>query len=186
MSDMKFAKLPTEHGDFKTLAYGEALVLVKGDVRGKENVLCRVHSECLTGDVFHSRRCDCGEQLEEALRRIEKANSGIFIYLRQEGRGIGLENKINAYKLQDEGLDTVEANEALGLAVDARDYAKVAEILIDLDVKSIRLLTNNPEKVEDLQLHGVIVSKRIPIKIPSNPHNKKYLQTKKEKMRHQL
>ena len=185
-------KLPTKYGDFRIIIFKnevdhkEHLMIVKGDVRGKSDVLMRIHSECLTGDVFGSHRCDCGEQLENALRCIEEQGEGIVIYMRQEGRGIGLTNKIKAYTLQDEGYDTVEANVKLGFPPDMREYSLAAQMLRELDVKSVKLLTNNPEKKEDLERWGITVSKRVPIVIKANSINAKYLNTKKEKMRHML
>lgn len=185
-------KLPTKYGDFRIIIFKnevdhkEHLMIVKGDVRGKSDVLMRIHSECLTGDVFGSHRCDCGEQLENALRCIEEQGEGIVIYMRQEGRGIGLTNKIKAYTLQDEGYDTVEANVKLGFPPDMREYSLAAQMLRELDVKSVKLLTNNPEKKEDLERWGITVSKRVPIVIKANSVNAKYLNTKKEKMRHML
>lgn len=185
-------KLPTKYGDFRIIIFKnevdhkEHLMIVKGDVRGKSDVLMRIHSECLTGDVFGSHRCDCGEQLENALRCIEEQGEGIVIYMRQEGRGIGLTNKIKAYTLQDQGYDTVEANVKLGFPPDMREYYLAAQMLRELDVKSVKLLTNNPEKKEDLERWGITVSKRVPIVIKANSINAKYLNTKKEKMRHML
>ena len=185
-------KLPTKYGDFRIIIFKnevdhkEHLMIVKGDVRGKSDVLMRIHSECLTGDVFGSHRCDCGEQLENALRCIEEQGEGIVIYMRQEGRGIGLTNKIKAYTLQDEGYDTVEANVKLGFPPDMREYSLAAQMLRELDVKNVKLLTNNPEKKEDLERWGITVSKRVPIVIKANSINAKYLNTKKEKMRHML
>lgn len=185
-------KLPTKYGDFRIIIFKnevdhkEHLMIVKGDVRGKSDVLMRIHSECLTGDVFGSHRCDCGEQLENALRCIEEQGEGIVIYMRQEGRGIGLTNKIKAYTLQDQGYDTVEANVKLGFPPDMREYSLAAQMLRELDVKSVKLLTNNPEKKEDLERWGITVSKRVPIVIKANSINAKYLNTKKEKMRHML
>ena len=185
-------KLPTKFGDFRIIVFKnevdhkEHLMIVKGDVRGKSDVLMRIHSECLTGDVFGSHRCDCGEQLENALRSIEEQGEGIVIYMRQEGRGIGLTNKIKAYTLQDQGYDTVEANVKLGFPPDMREYSLAAQMLRELDVKSVKLLTNNPEKKEDLERWGIIVTKRVPIVIKANSINAKYLNTKKEKMRHML
>lgn len=185
-------KLPTKYGDFRIIIFKnevdhkEHLMIVKGDVRGKSDVLMRIHSECLTGDVFGSHRCDCGEQLENALRCIEEQGEGIVIYMRQEGRGIGLTNKIKAYTLQDQGYDTVEANVKLGFPPDMREYSLAAQMLGELDVKSVKLLTNNPEKKEDLERWGITVSKRVPIVIKANSINAKYLNTKKEKMRHML
>ena len=185
-------KLPTKFGEFRIIVFKnevdhkEHLMIVKGDVRGKSDVLMRIHSECLTGDVFGSHRCDCGEQLENALRCIEEQGEGIVIYMRQEGRGIGLTNKIKAYTLQDEGYDTVEANVKLGFPPDMREYSLAAQMLRELDVKNVKLLTNNPEKKEDLERWGITVSKRVPIVIKANSINAKYLNTKKEKMRHML
>lgn len=185
-------KLPTKFGEFRIIVFKnevdhkEHLMIVKGDVRGKSDVLMRIHSECLTGDVFGSHRCDCGEQLENALRSIEEQGEGILIYMRQEGRGIGLTNKIKAYTLQDQGYDTVEANVKLGFPPDMREYSLAAQMLRELDVKSVKLLTNNPEKKEDLERWGITVSKRVPIVIKANSINAKYLNTKKEKMRHML
>ena len=185
-------KLPTKFGEFRIIIFKnevdhkEHLMIVKGDVRGKSDVLMRIHSECLTGDVFGSHRCDCGEQLENALRSIEEQGEGIVIYMRQEGRGIGLTNKIKAYTLQDQGYDTVEANVKLGFPPDMREYSLAAQMLRELDVKSVKLLTNNPEKKEDLERWGITVSKRVPIVIKANSINAKYLNTKKEKMRHML
>ena len=185
-------KLPTKFGEFRIIVFKnevdhkEHLMIVKGDVRGKSDVLMRIHSECLTGDVFGSHRCDCGEQLENAVRCIEEQGEGIVIYMRQEGRGIGLTNKIKAYTLQDQGYDTVEANVKLGFPPDMREYSLAAQMLRELDVKSVKLLTNNPEKKEDLERWGITVSKRVPIVIKANSINAKYLSTKKEKMRHML
>ena len=185
-------KLPTKFGEFRIIVFKnevdhkEHLMIVKGDVRGKSDVLMRIHSECLTGDVFGSHRCDCGEQLENALRSIEEQGEGIVIYMRQEGRGIGLTNKIKAYTLQDQGYDTVEANVKLGFPPDMREYSLAAQMLRELDVKSVKLLTNNPEKKEDLERWGITVTKRVPIVIKANSINAKYLNTKKEKMRHML
>ena len=185
-------KLPTKFGEFRIIVFKnevdhkEHLMIVKGDVHGKSDVLMRIHSECLTGDVFGSHRCDCGEQLENALRCIEEQGEGIVIYMRQEGRGIGLTNKIKAYTLQDQGYDTVEANVKLGFPPDMREYSLAAQMLRELDVKSVKLLTNNPEKKEDLERWGITVSKRVPIVIKANSINAKYLSTKKEKMRHML
>ena len=185
-------KLPTKFGEFRIIVFKnevdhkEHLMIVKGDVRGKSDVLMRIHSECLTGDVFGSHRCDCGEQLENALRCIEEQGEGIVIYMRQEGRGIGLTNKIKAYTLQDQGYDTVEANVKLGFPPDMREYSLAAQMLRELDVQSVKLLTNNPEKKEDLERWGITVSKRVPIVIKANSINAKYLSTKKEKMRHML
>ena len=184
--------LPTKYGNFRMLGYvnritGEHhLALVKGDVSGEEAVLCRMHSECLTGDVFGSLRCDCGEQLAEALRRIEKAGRGVLVYLRQEGRGIGLINKLRAYELQDQGMDTVEANIALGYPSDMREYDAGAAILADLGVKKIILMTNNPLKITGLDRYGIEVAGRDPIEMTCNEKNKLYLYTKYKKMGHFL
>jgi 3,4-dihydroxy 2-butanone 4-phosphate synthase/GTP cyclohydrolase II len=184
--------LPTNYGDFRVLAYGADpegevdLALVLGDLAGPETVLARVHSECLTGDVFGSRRCDCGEQLELALERIGDEGRGVLIYLRQEGRGIGLLNKLRAYHLQDNGLDTVEANVKLGLPVDQRDYTRAAVILGDLGVSRVRLMTNNPEKVAGLTKLGIEVTERLPLVVPASPQNAHYLEVKQRKMGHLL
>jgi 3,4-dihydroxy 2-butanone 4-phosphate synthase/GTP cyclohydrolase II len=184
--------LPTGFGDFEVVGYRSLVddkhhvALVKGDVAGKEDVLVRVHSECLTGDVFHSLRCDCGEQLESALSMIEVEGQGVLLYLAQEGRGIGLLNKLRAYKLQEEGLDTVEANEKLGLPADLRDYGIGAQILSDLGLSSIRILTNNPKKIRGLEGYGLSVTDQIPIVHAPNPHNEAYLRTKRERMGHTL
>ena len=185
--------LPTIYGDFKVYAYKFIqdsnpemvhLALVKGDVTQSPAVMTRVHSECLTGDLLGSLRCDCGPQLHQALRRIEKEGCGIVLYLRQEGRGIGLVAKLKSYALQDQGLDTVEANVALGFAPDLRDYGVGAQILLDLGVKRLRLLTNNPGKIVGLEGYGLEVVERLPLEIGSNPHNERYLQTKCRKMGH--
>jgi 3,4-dihydroxy 2-butanone 4-phosphate synthase / GTP cyclohydrolase II len=184
------AALPTRHGTFRVRAFRdqdgrEHLALYKGDL-GSENVPVRIHSSCTTGDCFHSLKCDCGPQLEKALRHIERNGCGVLVYLAQEGRGIGLLNKINAYVLQEKGFDTVEANEKLGFVSDSRDYAEAAEILRILGVKSVRLLTNNPQKISDLECHGIRVVGRIPVKVKPNENNKRYLETKKNRMEHML
>ncbi|MEA2246302.1 MAG: 3,4-dihydroxy 2-butanone 4-phosphate synthase / cyclohydrolase, partial [Solirubrobacteraceae bacterium] len=184
--------LPTSFGDFQVFGYRSLVddkhhvALVKGDVDGIDDVLVRVHSECLTGDVFHSLRCDCGQQLESALAMIETEGRGVLLYLSQEGRGIGLLNKLRAYKLQEEGLDTVDANLRLGLPADLRDYGIGAQILVDLGLRSIRILTNNPKKIRGLEGYGLSVSAQIPIIHMSNPHNEAYLRAKAERMGHIL
>jgi 3,4-dihydroxy 2-butanone 4-phosphate synthase / GTP cyclohydrolase II len=185
-------KLPTAFGDFEVVGYRSLVddkhhvALVKGDVEGLDDVLVRVHSECLTGDVFHSLRCDCGEQLESALAMIETEGRGVLLYLSQEGRGIGLLNKLRAYKLQEEGLDTVDANLRLGLPADLRDYGIGAQILVDLGLTSIRILTNNPKKIRGLEGYGLSVTAQIPIQHTPNPHNQAYLRAKAERMGHTL
>ena len=189
--DLAQAFLPTRFGSFKILVFPvdackDTIVLVKGEVNGAKGVLTRVHSQCFTGDVFCSMRCDCRAQLEKSLQMVEKNGTGIIVYLMQEGRGIGLANKIRAYALQEKGLDTIEANKALGLPVDSRDYAQVAFVLKKLGVKSIRLITNNPEKIYGLKKLGINVQARVPIIMPKNKFNAKYLKTKKEKMGHLL
>ena len=189
---VEVVKLPTEYGDFDLYLYRSKLdqqhhlALVSGEVAGKKDVLVRVHSECLTGDVFGSHRCDCGPQLRQAMRQISEAGCGVLVYMRQEGRGIGLAPKIKAYKLQEQGYDTVEANQKLGYDMDLREYGLGAQILADLGLKTIRLLTNNPRKVVGLEGYGLTISKQIPIKIKPNPHNARYLQTKRDKLGHWL
>jgi 3,4-dihydroxy 2-butanone 4-phosphate synthase/GTP cyclohydrolase II len=184
--------LPTTFGDFEVVGYRSVtddkhhVALVKGDVEGAEDVLVRMHSECLTGDVFHSLRCDCGEQLESALAMIEREGRGVVVYLAQEGRGIGLLNKLRAYKLQEQGLDTVDANLELGLPADLREYGIGAQILVDLGLSSIRILTNNPKKIHGLQGYGLSVSEQVPIQHMPNPHNEGYLRAKAERMGHTL
>jgi 3,4-dihydroxy 2-butanone 4-phosphate synthase/GTP cyclohydrolase II len=184
--------LPTDFGDFTAIAYDTTvdsrvpLALVMGEVAGDEPVLVRVHSECLTGDVFHSRRCDCGSQLEKALSIIRTATRGVFVYMRQEGRGIGFVNKMRAYELQDQGLDTVEANLALGFKADLRDYGIGAQILVDLGVRNLRLLTNNPKKIVGLEGYGLAVVEQIPVEVPAHEQNRKYLDTKRAKLGHRF
>ena len=185
-------KMPTDFGQFDLHLYRSKLsdehhlALVKGDIDNGEPVMVRVHSECLTGDVFGSRRCDCGGQLHTALARIEQEGRGVLLYMRQEGRGIGLPAKIHAYKLQEEGLDTVEANLKLGFPMDLRDYGLGAQILFDLGVRKIRLMTNNPRKVVGLQGHKLEITEQVPIKLDPNEHNAKYLETKRTKMGHDI
>jgi GTP cyclohydrolase II len=183
------AGLPTRYGTFEMFVYDapdhkEHVALTLGALDGGGPVLVRAHSECLTGDVFGSSRCDCGEQLDESLQFLQEQGCGVLLYLRQEGRGIGLAKKISAYALQEQGLDTVEANHALGLPEDMRDYRVAAEMLLDLGVRKARLLTNNPAKVEGLQRYGVEVMERVPLGISPNPSNLGYLRTKREKMGH--
>ena len=186
------AQLPTQYGEFRVIAYQSVLdgrehvALVKGSLSGKANVLVRMHSECMTGDVFGSKRCDCGEQLAAAMRRIQEEGQGAIVYLRQEGRGIGLANKLKAYRLQDEGFDTVEANEELGFKPDLRDYGIGAQILLDLDLHSIRLLTNNPRKIVGLDGYDIEVTGREPLQVQPGEHNERYLDTKRSKMGHIL
>ena len=186
------AALPTEYGDFQVMAYESILdrethvVLVKGDIGAGDNVLVRVHSRCLTGDVFHSARCDCGSQLDTAMQRISEEGRGVLLYLNQEGRGIGLANKIRAYELQDQGLDTVEANERLGFKADQRDYGIGVQILRDLGVRSMRLLSNNPRKLVGIEGYQLSVAEWIPLEIPPSNFTRAYLKTKKEKLGHKL
>jgi 3,4-dihydroxy 2-butanone 4-phosphate synthase/GTP cyclohydrolase II len=184
--------LPTAFGEFAAVGYRSLVdnkhhvALVKGEIAGAQDVLVRVHSECLTGDVFHSLRCDCGEQLESALSMIEHEGQGVLLYLSQEGRGIGLLNKLRAYKLQEEGLDTVDANLRLGLPADLRDYGIGAQILVDLGLTSIRILTNNPKKISGLAGYGLSVTDQIPIQHVPNPHNEAYLRAKRDRLGHTL
>jgi 3,4-dihydroxy 2-butanone 4-phosphate synthase / GTP cyclohydrolase II len=186
------ARLPTDLGEFTAIGFRSMVdgkhhvAMVKGEVDGHDDVLVRVHSECLTGDVFHSQRCDCGQQLEDALRRIEDEGEGVLLYLAQEGRGIGLLNKLRAYKLQEEGLDTVDANLELGLPADLRDYGIGAQILVDLGLTSIRLLTNNPKKIIGLEGYGLRVTDQLPIAHPPNEHNRDYLRAKRDRLGHLL
>jgi len=185
-------KMPTKYGNFTMQAYKDTLegyyhiALIKGNIRGKKNVLVRVHSECLTGDVFGSCRCDCGEQMEKSLEMIEREGSGLLLYMRQEGRGIGLLGKLKAYELQDRGKDTVEANLDLGFKADLRDYGIGAQILADLGLSTIKLITNNPRKIVGLEGYGLKVAERIPLEIVPNKHNIKYLKTKSKKLGHIL
>lgn len=189
---VEVVKMPTDYGDFDLHLYRSHtdgqhhVALVRGDVAGKEKVLVRVHSECLTGDVFGSRRCDCGPQLQQAMRQVSDAGCGVILYMRQEGRGIGLAPKIQAYKLQEKGLDTVEANQKLGFGMDLREYGLGAQILCDLGLKTIRLLTNNPKKIVGLAGYGLKVVEQVPIRVKPNPHNERYLKTKREKLGHLL
>ena len=184
--------ITTEHGDFTMMCYDDHVnrsvhvALVKGEITPDEPVLVRVHSECMTGDLFHSLRCDCGEQMEAALAIIEQEGRGVFLYMRQEGRGIGLINKIRAYALQDRGMDTVEANRALGFRDDERDYSIAAHMIHSLDVKSVRLMTNNPTKIIGLKGYGLEVVERVPIVVEANTRNIGYLKTKQEKLGHLL
>lgn len=185
-------RMPTDFGEFRAIGYTnfvdakEHVAFVKGTIDSSQPVLVRVHSECLTGDVFHSHRCDCGPQLEAALRQIEEAGSGVLLYMRQEGRGIGLLNKLRAYKLQEQGLDTVEANVKLGFAPDLREYGIGAQILKDLGVRKMRLMTNNPRKIKGLDGYGLEVVERVPLQLPANKDNSRYLHTKKDKLGHLL
>jgi len=185
-------RLPTSYGEFTAVAFRERLsgkhhlALVRGEVDRKENVLVRVHSECLTGDVFHSLRCDCGEQLEQALARIGSEERGVLLYMAQEGRGIGLLNKFRAYELQESGMDTVEANLELGFPPDARDYGIGNQILADLGLSTIRILTNNPKKIIGIEGFGLTVVEQVPIEVSPNAENLRYLETKKSKLGHRL
>jgi len=185
-------RLPTGFGEFSAVGYRSLVdgkhhvALVKGEVAGEEDVLVRVHSECLTGDVFHSLRCDCGEQLESALAMIEREGQGVLLYLSQEGRGIGLLNKLRAYRLQEDGLDTVDANLKLGLPADLRDYGIGAQILVDLGLSSIRILTNNPKKIIGMEGYGLSVADQVPIESVPNPHNEDYLRAKRDRLGHTL
>jgi 3,4-dihydroxy 2-butanone 4-phosphate synthase/GTP cyclohydrolase II len=189
---VEVVKMPTDYGEFDLHLYKSHtdgqhhVALVKGDVAGRPGVLVRVHSECLTGDVFGSRRCDCGPQLHQAMRQVSDAGRGVILYMRQEGRGIGLGPKIKAYKLQEQGLDTVEANLKLGYPMDLREYGLGAQILCDLGLKTIRLLTNNPKKVVGLQGYGLEIIEQVPIRVKPNPHNARYLRTKRTKLGHLL
>ncbi len=186
------ARLPTDFGEFRVIAFESGLdkethvALVKGDIGDGANVVVRVHSRCLTGDVFHSLRCDCGPQRDAAMARIEHEGRGVFLYLNQEGRGIGLANKIKAYELQEQGLDTVEANERLGFKADQRDYGIGVQILKDLGVRTMRLLSNNPRKLVGLEGYGLSVAEWLPLEIPASMHTARYLKTKKEKLGHRL
>ncbi len=186
------ARVPTEYGDFTAISYrsmvdpNEHIAMVKGDIQPDEPTLVRVHSECLTGDVLRSTRCDCGDQMALAMQAIQEAERGVFVYMRQEGRGIGIHNKLKAYALQDQGMDTVEANIALGFAPDPRQYGVGAQILIDLGVKKMRLLTNNPQKRVGLQSFGLEIVEQVPIIAPVNDENRRYMETKRTRMGHML
>lgn len=192
VEQVEVVQMPTDYGDFELHLYRTKiderhhLALVKGDVAGKTNVLVRVHSECLTGDVFGSRRCDCGPQLQQAMRQVADEGRGVILYMRQEGRGIGLPAKIKAYKLQEKGLDTVQANLKLGFGMDLREYGLGAQILVDLGLKTIRLLTNNPRKLVGLEGYGLEIVEQVPIRVKPNPHNAKYLKTKRDKLGHMI
>jgi len=186
------AKLPTEYGEFDIVAYEDSVdhqthvALVHGDLGSGENVIVRVHSSCVTGDIFHSARCDCGPQLDTAMRRIVAEGRGVLLYLNQEGRGIGLANKIRAYSLQDEGFDTVEANERLGFKADQRDYGVGVQILRELGIRSMRLLSNNPRKLVGIEGYGLTVAEWLPLEIPASDSTRRYLKTKKDKLGHKL
>jgi len=186
------AKLPTPYGEFKVIAYksqtdpAEHLALVMGDVATDDPLLVRVHSQCLTGDVFNSLRCDCGEQIEKAMKLIADEGRGVVLYMRQEGRGIGIHNKIKAYALQDAGMDTVEANISLGFDPDPRDYGIGAQILADLGLRNLRLMTNNPKKMSGLESFGLKITEQLPLTTKPNRYNRRYLQTKQKKMGHLL
>jgi 3,4-dihydroxy 2-butanone 4-phosphate synthase / GTP cyclohydrolase II len=192
VEQIEVVKMPTDYGEFNLHLYRSRvdgqhhLALVRGEISGAKNVLVRVHSECLTGDVFGSRRCDCGPQLHQAMRQVADAGCGVILYMRQEGRGIGLAPKIQAYKLQEQGYDTIEANAKLGYGMDLREYGLGAQILVDLGLKTIRLLTNNPKKVVGLEGYGLKITEQVPIRVKPNPHNEKYLKTKREKLGHLL
>lgn len=189
---LEVINMPTDYGEFKLHLYRSKvdgqnhLALVKGNVEGKQDVLVRVHSECLTGDVFGSRRCDCGPQLRQAMKQIDKAGAGVIVYMRQEGRGIGLAPKIQAYRLQEQGFDTVDANLKLGFGSDLREYGIGAQILVDLGLRRIRLMTNNPKKVVGLDGYGLEISEQVPIKVKPNRHNRKYLKSKRDRLGHLL
>src|SRR5271169_1231891 len=192
VESVEVVKMPTDYGEFDLHLYRSKvdgqhhLALVRGEVAGREKVLVRVHSECLTGDVFGSRRCDCGSQLHQAMRQVSEAGRGVVVYMRQEGRGIGLAPKIKAYKLQEQGYDTVEANQKLGYDMDLLEYGLGAQILADLGLKTIRLLTNNPRKVVGLEGYGLEIIEQVPIRVKPNPHNARYLKTKRDKLGHLL
>jgi 3,4-dihydroxy 2-butanone 4-phosphate synthase/GTP cyclohydrolase II len=192
VEELERVALPTRFGEFSLRLYGtrvdpdQHVALVAGEIDPEHPALVRVHSECLTGDLFHSLRCDCGDQLEAALAQIATDGNGVFLYMRQEGRGIGLRNKIRAYQLQDEGADTVEANQQLGFGPDLRHYGIGAQILVDIGVRRMRLLTNNPRKIVGLEAYGLELVERVPIQVPANPRNARYLETKREKLGHML